>query len=329
MDKICKNCGYPSPMQNNFCQYCGGTEFVMADGTPVQPQYQQEQYQQAQYQQEQYQQPQYQQAQYQQPPVAPQQAPKKKKTGMIIAIVAVALIVLAAIGAGAEKAFQNMGYGNNNDNNDNNIVITTVPAFTIEENTTEATAEETTAEATTAEETTVEETTAEETTAASTSTSYTKGSFDGTAYINEWADLKFVLPEGFADADASVYAQSETATVDCGGYFMSQSTGEFIYFSFEKLPIFSSYTAEEYLDASKNYLQSTPELTVTYEDTYGQKVIAGQTYSTLKVTMTNAAATFESYLCVRIVDNYAVCVSATSAFEGNAINLLDMVTTVS
>ena len=150
---------------------------------------------------------------------------------------------------------------------------------------------------------------------------------DGTTYINEWANLKFVLPEGFADADASVYAQSETATVDCGGYFMSQSTGEFIYFSFEKLPIFSSYTAEEYLDSSKNFLQSTPELTFTYEDTYGQKVIAGQTFSTLKLTKANAGVAFESYLCVRIEGNYAVCVSATSIFEGNATNLLDMVTT--
>ena len=175
MDKICKNCGYPSPMQNNFCQYCGGTEFVMADGTPVQTQnqqaqyqqeqyqqeqyqqaqyqqeqyqqaqYQQEQYQQAQYQQAQYQQAQYQQAQYQQPPVPAQQKGKKNK-GMIIGIVAAVLIVLAAIGFGAEKAFQKTGDGNQ----DNSTVTTTAPSVVSEEDTTATQAEETPVETTAA-----------------------------------------------------------------------------------------------------------------------------------------------------------------------------------
>lgn len=131
---ICPNCNNQLEDNSAFCPYCG-TQFIQQNYDPnayaqqgyAQQGYPQQNYDPNAYAQQSYpqqgydpnayaqqgypQQPQYTQPQaYQQP--APVQQPKKKNKGLIIGIVAGVLVVLAAIGSIAQKAFQNQGYGN-------------------------------------------------------------------------------------------------------------------------------------------------------------------------------------------------------------------------
>ena len=103
--KTCPNCNNQLEDSAVFCDRCGSKLTVQ------QPNYQQPNYtsQQPNYS---YQQPSTYQSAMQNNP------PKKKKTGMIIGIVAGCLVVLAIIGSVAEKAFQNEGHGSGNDGGD-------------------------------------------------------------------------------------------------------------------------------------------------------------------------------------------------------------------
>ncbi|MBR2406457.1 MAG: zinc ribbon domain-containing protein [Clostridia bacterium] len=87
---VCPICNAEVKETDAFCPNCG-TQFIVqeAPSQPAAPV-------------------------YQQPPV--QQTPQKKKTGLIIAIVAVVLLVLAGIGFTAEKLFQSEGYGQTDTN---------------------------------------------------------------------------------------------------------------------------------------------------------------------------------------------------------------------
>lgn len=98
MNKQCKACGAQVPYEAKFCQICGNAEFIISNSAPNNTTFNQYNQQSSA-------------NQAWQPPV-PNKRPKKKK-GLIIGIIAVILLVLAAIGILAEKAFQRQGYGNN------------------------------------------------------------------------------------------------------------------------------------------------------------------------------------------------------------------------
>lgn len=299
MNKQCRACGSNVSSDAKFCQTCGGSDFLVSNSqqqngmnynvNPNQSNYNQNQYN-------------------QQPPVnqtwqppVPQNQPKKKKTGLIIGIVAAVLILLAGIGALAEKVFQNQGYGNSdvgdydgygfdigdydNSSRDNNFYDE--PA----------------------------------------KVSYTKGTFDGSVYVNEWADIQFALPAGFSNADAATYNAAENSTTDCGAYFVADDTMSIIFISFEKLPTFPGYNEEEYLDVALKSLESISGITYKTPNTYSTATIGGYAYAKAECEFNNGYGDFSNTIYVRKLDNYMILISAMGISPAANAALVSNITT--
>lgn len=287
MNKQCKACGSNVPADARFCQACGGAEFITNNVPTNQPAYNQNQYNQ---------QPPVNQAW--QPPV-PQNQPKKKKTGLIIGIVAAVLIVLAVIGMVAEKAFQDQGYGDNTGNNGDY-------GYNIGEsngNTDNSSSEN------------------EE------KLYYSKGNFDGSIYENKWADIKFALPEGFSDADTATYMAAENSNTECGMYFMADDTMGLIYICYEKLPTFPVYDEEEYLDSAMKSLENISGVTYKIPDTYSTATIGGYAYAKAECEFNNGNGDFANTFYVRKLDNYMIVISAIGVNSGYNDALVANITT--
>ncbi len=316
MEKQCKICGAIVPDNAKFCQKCGGNEFVAAgtddeqtgllneSGNPYQNQPVQPQPQAPVYTQPQFNQPNgfNNQQNWQQPPV-PQNQPKKKNTGLIVAIVVICLIVLAGIGMAAEKIFQEQGYGDgdsssdsgynfnigtNDDSSDDDVENDIDNSVTIE---------------------------------------YTKGTFDGATYINEWADIKLVLPSGFSNADSDTYSASENESTDCGAYFMADDTMSLIYICYEKLPSFPVYDEEDYLDAVMNSLKNQTGITYEIDEVYSTTNIAGYAYATAECNFNNGYGDFVQSIYVRKIDGYMAFISAISNSTASNNVLVNNITT--
>lgn len=275
MNKQCKACGSNVPNDAKFCPVCGSSDFVINDPNLTQPTYNQNQYSQ---------QPAFNQAW--QPPV-PQNQPKKKKTGLIVGIVAAVLIVLAGIGMIAEKAFQNQGYGDNTGNNGdysyNNDFDYGNSSNSSANNSFEETPEK---------------------------LYYTKGTFDGSVYTNKWADIKLALPEGFSNADLATYSSAENSNTECGAYFLADDTMGLIYICYEKLPSFPIYDEEKYLDAAMKSLKNVTGVTYKIPNTYSTATIGGYAYAKAECEFQNSNGTFSNAFYVRKLDNYMICISA-------------------
>ncbi|MBE5872850.1 MAG: hypothetical protein E7287_00425 [Lachnospiraceae bacterium] len=98
MNKQCKSCGTNVPVDVNYCQVCGGSEFYVNNS--AYNQYNQQTSV----------------NQTWQPSVAQKQT--KKNTWIIVVIVVAILIVLATMGFIFEKVFQRLGYGDNSSDRD-------------------------------------------------------------------------------------------------------------------------------------------------------------------------------------------------------------------
>ena len=246
----------------------------------------------------------------------PQKQPKKKNTGLIIGIIAAVLIVLAIIGSVAEKAFQNQGYGNNNSNGNNgdyNFNINGNNSNIGDNNLNDD------------DNNSLEDNSSYDD---SVKVEYTKGSFNGSVYTNEWADIKFALPEGFSNADANTYAAAESSTTECGAYFVSDDTMSLVYICFEKLPAFPIYDEEEYLDAVMQSLESITEVDYTTSKTYFTSTIAGYAYAKAECEFTNEYGDFANTIYVRKLDNYMIFISAAGVDSESNAALVNNITNV-
>lgn len=222
-----------------------------------------------------------------QPPI-PKDASKKKKTGLVIGIVVAVLIVLAVIGMVAEKAFQEQGYGD---------------AYNDESNMTSDSEQ------------------------LPDKIYYSKGEFDGSVYTNNWANLKYVLPEGFSNADLATYSAAENSNTECGFYFMADDTMSLIYVSFEKLPSFPVYNEEKYLDTAMKSLEAASGVTYKIPDTYSTATIAGQSYTKAECEFNNSYGNFANTFFVRKLDNYMICISVIGInTESNDVLVSNMTT---
>lgn len=312
MNKQCKACGANVPNEARFCQKCGSSDFMMVE--PEQTSVLDNNYiqyntvppvanpnnqyntvppvvnQNNQYQNVNY--PNYQQTpqmqQNWQTPVQPIQ-PKKKKTGLIIGIVAGVLAFLVVVGVIiGVVASQDNGYNDDYYNDyDYNMDDTYDDYDTVE---------------------------------------YTKGYFDGTTYINEWADIKFDLPDGFVEGDDTMYASAETATADCGMYFVAEDAMSLIYICFEGLPAVPAYDEESYLDVAMPTLESQTEIIYQTPDTYKTVDIAGNIYTVADCNFKNGYYEGVQSFYVRKIDDRMVLICATGVSVEENEALVNMIT---
>ena len=165
-------------------------------------------------------------------------------------------------------------------------------------------------------------------TGSSSDVPYTKGDFDGSVYTNEWADIRYELPEGYNDADSYYYSSAESENVDCGLYTFSEDLTSFMYISFEKLPT-SLYDEEDYLDSALKVLEETSgeSLDVDYSDDYEPYTIAGYEYLKASGEIDNGISTRSFGFFVRKIDGYMVLISACDATDFDVDEIVDDITT--
>ena len=218
--------------------------------------------------------------QYAQQQYNQQNKPKKKKTGLIVALVILAVLVMAGIGKGAEILFRSQGFGLYDGSED---------------------------------------------------LEYTKGSFDGTVYTNEWADIKLKLPDGFSNADSATYATAEDVNLECGVYFTSDDGMSIFYICYEKMPSVPDYDEEEYLDiTTSKAVEKLENAGVSYQSAIGYttETIAGYTYTKAENSFNNGYGDFKQTVCVRKIGNYMVYISAVGTSEESNDALIRSITTV-
>ena len=225
----------------------------------------------------------------------PQQpAQKKKNKSKTIAIVAVVLIILAVIGSVAQKTFQQQGYGQS----DNDAVVNNYDDNNDNNN---------------------EDSTPKY--------AYTKGTFDGTVYTNEWADLKFDATTGWVNASADMYANFEgEESVECGVILIDSYSTKQIIVTFEDLKG-TSITASEYLSNASGAMQQAytqQNLTSTFSTAY-DTTIAGETF--VAQTVTFAESDLVVITSARVFDDHAIYITATAQSYADASMILNSFTT--
>lgn len=301
MDKKCASCGAMVPKSAKFCQNCGETSFVQNEPsfggfTPGR---------QSDFSQEQFSQPRPDQAT--RIPSGFEDPEKKSNVGLVIGIIAAVLVVLGiAIAIGVsflgedEEDYDYYGKDidlkedvlNEEDEDDGEY----------------------------------KEEYKEEYVAPPEPISYTKGTFDGSVYVNEWADLKLALPSGFSDGDASLYASAENDVTDCGAYFVADDTTSIIYICYEKLPTYPTYTEEKYMDAVMNSLNTITDIKYTTPSTYSKTSLCGYSYTKAVCQFENGYGTFTNTIYVRKIDNYIVFISIAGVSPEANENLAAQIT---
>lgn len=278
MNKQCKACGATVPGDANFCQTCGSSDFIIDDYEKTAVLNENENL-----------------FQNTMSATNPNQniqhntrqqseQPKKKNKGLIIGIVATVVLVLAFIGNMMEKVFQEQGYGQGDDTITGNDIIVDYDDSYVD----------------------IAETEDEQ----ENGINYTKGEFDGTTYINEWADIKFTLPSDFIDGDVSLYEASENDTTDCGAYYMSEDTLSLISIVYEELPTLISYDEESYLDVAMSQMKGQLEsFSYEFSSDYSTENIAGNTYVSADGSFNNGYGDFVHSFYVRKLDNYMIGIS--------------------
>lgn len=156
---------------------------------------------------------------------------------------------------------------------------------------------------------------------------YSKGTFDGYAYVNKWADIKFTLPEGFSDADSITYMSAENSNTECGMYFIADDTMGLIYICYEKLSTFPIYDEEKYLDSAMKSLENVSGVTYKVPDTYSTATIGGYAYAKAECEFNNKNGNFANTFYVRKLDDYMIVISAIGVNSGYNDALVANVTT--
>ena len=316
MQKYCSKCNCEVEENARFCPMCGSPEFTSVDseattvlnenmGYPPQPHYNQPDYSAQQPSQPQtsvnsQQVPQFQQAVPFQPPVAQK---KKGLKGWQIALIVVGVIAFAGIASIVVKVFRQQGYGDSpkpqtsyfSEDNGNNSVEDNGDNF------------------------------------AASKIEYTKGTLsDDGIYTNAWADIKFVMPEGFSNADSSTYSNAEDSTTDCGMYFIADDTMSLVCILYEKLPDFPKYDEESYLDAVMESIETQMPTGIKYEttDRYTTQTIAGYAYAKAECNFNNGYGDFVQSFYVRKQGDYMIAIYAMGMSYASNDDLVSRITKV-
>lgn len=158
---------------------------------------------------------------------------------------------------------------------------------------------------------------------------YTEGYFDGSVYTNEWADIELALPVGFSNGSEEEYANYKNSTTDCGLLFTSDTEITTLAICFEKLPSYPIYDEESYLDqGTENADSNSYGVTFTPKGDYSFFTIGGQVYTKAVYTVDNGYNTYEQCVYVRKIDNYMIGISLLGTSETENDEIVEQITQI-
>lgn len=153
---------------------------------------------------------------------------------------------------------------------------------------------------------------------------YTKGTFDGTTYTNEWANLKFTFPLDFEKGNEDIYSSFENEITECGMYAVSPS-GSSITIAFEKLPAIPKIDEKEYLDILIDNLSQSKDVLFSVKQNHIPRTIAGETYLQVEFTVQNGGINLIQSYCVKKIDNIMVVIFAHGLSAEDCSELFDLI----
>lgn len=163
---------------------------------------------------------------------------------------------------------------------------------------------------------------------------YLKGFVTDNVYTNEWADMKFSIPDGYFEGTESDYVSDDN--IDHGLIIFSGETGNSFDLTFEKIP-YSIITEESYLDACKRNIEksfsdlaeSSQEFNYTINDNYSKRVIAGYEYSVMSVNYNTDSVTVYGSFFVRKIGDRMVAIAISDQSEAEIDRLLSLFSNIS
>lgn len=146
-------------------------------------------------------------------------------------------------------------------------------------------------------------------------TPYTNGKVTDNVYVNEWAELRFDLSNGYKDITEDEREYYEDESSDIG--FAAEKTDSSVYIalSFQDLGSTRGYSEKEgmddFLEGYSDELKTDYGVTPTVSE-YFKYSVAGKEYTTSKVEV---GGIFSEYHCIRFEGEYAVILSVTAVDE--------------
>ena len=135
---------------------------------------------------------------------------------------------------------------------------------------------------------------------------YTKGELNGDVYTNEWAGIRFTLPEGFVNGSAEDYDDSSDIYTDAC-LVAEDDDDNGISFMIEESKGFTGETEEDFMtDITEDALdEEMISQGWSFGDFYSM-TIAGETYRAIKLSNSYTDA-FEEIIACRIYNDHMLC----------------------
>lgn len=155
---------------------------------------------------------------------------------------------------------------------------------------------------------------------------YTKGELSGDVYTNEWAGLQFTIPEGFVNGSAADYADNSDDRTDAGFTTASDDdNGEFLLLFEDVSDISDGVTETQYLDiVTKDWVTEEDAADGWMLTDYYSMTVAGETY--LAAKMSNSRTDFVQVISCRVYDDHVLCFLCWAA-EDEVDAFFDSITT--
>lgn len=136
---------------------------------------------------------------------------------------------------------------------------------------------------------------------------YTKGALEGDVYTNEWAGLRFTIPEGFVNGSAADYEDNSDDRTEAGFVTSSDNEdGEFLLLFEDVSDISGGVTETQYLDiVTENWVTEEDEENGWKLSDYYTVTIAGEIYRAAR--MSNDLTEYVQVMACRSFDDHMLC----------------------
>lgn len=148
---------------------------------------------------------------------------------------------------------------------------------------------------------------------------YTKGTFDGSVYRNEWANMELTVPEGYIEGNQVNYDSFSDNTTECGLYLLSPQR-EMYAIAFVDVSSQSYVNENTFLAQLSISLMNANIENVEYTipDSFEDITVAGENYIAAHYTANSYGVEFvQSYYVKKIEDRLCNIIIINSTKEEN------------